>query len=458
MVFRYFCAQIKLNLMKAFFFPGLFGLIVMATSCQQSTFDSKISENTRHLHDAVNKTTEVIVHDIFSPVVAGRIYAYSSIACYEALRQGYADQFKTLAGQVNGLEAVPAAPADQQIDFNIAALEAYLNVSKSLIFSEAEIEGFRTELFNQLEEEGVPEDIFEASVTYGRKVSDHILAWAKKDNYAQTRSSPKYTVNNEPGRWIPTPPAFIEAIEPNWREIRPLTLDSSNQFPALPPVPFSTDKNSECYQQALEVYNITETDKENKLEIANFWDCNPYVMHQQGHLMFATKKITPGGHWIGIVGQASRKANKNMMETAEAYALTSIALFDGFITCWDEKYRSNVCRPETYINQFIDPDWVPALQTPPFPEHTSGHSVISTASALVLTHLFGDNFAFADSTEVPYGMPVRSFNSFKEAASEAAVSRHYGGIHFRPGIEYGVEQGKKVGEHVLASVVTSVKG
>lgn len=444
--------------MKSFFFPTFFALLLLATSCQQTTFDSKISENTQYMHDAVNKTTEVIVHDIFSPVVAGRIYAYSNIASYEALRHGHADQYKSLAGQINELEEVPAPLADQQIDFNIAALQAYLTVSKALIFSEQEVEDFRTELFNKLEKDGVPEDIFESSIAYGQKVAEHILAWANKDHYAQTRSSQKYTVSNEPGRWIPTPPAYIEAIEPNWREIRPLTLDSSNQFPALPPVPFSTDKNSECYRDALEVYNITETDKENKLAIASFWDCNPYVMHQQGHLMFATKKITPGGHWMGIVGQVCRQANKNMMETAEAYTLTSIALFDGFITCWDEKYTSNVCRPETYINQFIDPDWVPALQTPPFPEHTSGHSVISTASSLVLTHLFGENFAFADSTEVPYGMPVRSFNSFKEAAAEAAVSRHYGGIHFRPGIEYGIEQGKKVGEHVLANVVTSVKG
>jgi hypothetical protein len=177
-------------------------------------------------------------------------------------------------------------------------------------------------------------------------------------------------------------------------------------------------------------------------------------MHQQGHLMFATKKVTPGGHWMGIVGLASRKANLDMMATAEAYVLTSIALFDGFISCWDEKYRSNLCRPETYINQYIDPEWTPALQTPPFPEHTSGHSVISTASALVLTRLFGENFEFADSTEVEYGLPVRSFKSFREAAQEAAISRHYGGIHYKAGIENGVDQGRRVGEHILLKIST----
>jgi hypothetical protein len=177
-------------------------------------------------------------------------------------------------------------------------------------------------------------------------------------------------------------------------------------------------------------------------------------MHQQGHLMFASKKITPGGHWIGIVGLATRKTNQDMVGTAEAYALTSIGLFDGFISCWDEKYRSNLIRPETYINRWVDPDWQPTLQTPPFPEHTSGHSVISTSSAVILTHLFGENFAFADSTELAYELPVRNFNSFKEAAQEACISRFYGGIHYMPAIDYGISQGAKVGAHVLARVNT----
>ena len=441
--------------MKSLISPAFILLLLSLIACKEPTFDATVSENTSFLHDAVDKTTEVIVHDIFSPVVAGRIYAYSNIACYEALRQGN-PKFRSLAGQLRDLTEVPAPPADTKIDFNIAGLQAYLTVSKALIFSESEIEDFRTELWSKIKAQGVPESVSAASIAYGQTVADHIIAWSKKDNYAQTRSAPKYTVTNEPGRWQPTPPAYIEGIEPNWRDIRPLTLDSSSQFKPFPPIPFSTDKNSQFYQQAYEVYTINKEDTENKLAIASFWDCNPYVMHQQGHLMFATKKITPGGHWMGITGLVSRKAGLSMMETSEAYTLTSIALFDGFISCWDEKYRSNLCRPETYINQFIDPEWTPALQTPPFPEHTSGHSVISTASSLVLTKLFGENFAFADSTEVEYGMPVRSFNSFKEAAAEAAVSRHYGGIHYRPGIENGIDQGKRVGEHVLSKISTRV--
>jgi hypothetical protein len=170
--------------------------------------------------------------------------------------------------------------------------------------------------------------------------------------------------------------------------------------------------------------------------------------------MFATKKVTPGGHWMGIAAIASRKAGADIVQAAEAYARTSVALADGFISSWDEKFRSNYVRPETAINAYIDEAWEPLLQTPPFPEHTSGHSVISTAAATVLTNLFGQRFAFADSTELSFGLPVRSFPSFEAAAAEAAISRLYGGIHYRRSIEQGVAQGRKVGELVVARVRT----
>ncbi|MCU0354679.1 MAG: vanadium-dependent haloperoxidase, partial [Cytophagales bacterium] len=122
--------------------------------------------------------------------------------------------------------------------------------------------------------------------------------------------------------------------------------------------------------------------------------------------------------------------------------------------CWDEKYRSVRVRPESTINQLMDKDWEPLLQTPPFPEYTSGHSVISNASAVVLTHLYGDNFAFTDSTEVQYGIPPRSFKSFQHAAEEASISRLYGGIHYRSAITAGTEQGRKVGELVVSKLQT----
>jgi hypothetical protein len=244
----------------------------------------------------------------------------------------------------------------------------------------------------------------------------------------------------------------MAAIEPHWDEIRTFVLDSSNQFVPKPPLEYSLEEGSPFHNQVMEVYEVVKEVDEEKKEIASFWDCNPYVMNITGHVMFATKKITPGGHWMGIAKIASVVDSADLMKSSLAYVKTSIALADAFIACWDEKYRSNLIRPETIINREIDNEWSPTLQTPPFPEYTSGHSVISTAAAFALTDVYGDNFSFTDSTEVKYGLPSRDYNSFIEASQEAAISRLYGGIHYRMAIEEGVWQGQKVGELIREKI------
>jgi hypothetical protein len=246
----------------------------------------------------------------------------------------------------------------------------------------------------------------------------------------------------------------MDAVEPHWNKIRTFVLDSVGQFKPAPPTPFSIDKSSKFYAEAIEVYELGKTLSEEQRQIASFWDCNPFVMNVKGHVMFATKKISPGGHWMNITNVACTKSKADFVQSSEAYVRVALSLIEGFISCWDEKYRSKVVRPETYINQYIDENWIPLLQTPPFPEYTSGHSVISTASAVALTKLFGDNFAFTDSTEVEFGMPSRNFASFFQASEEAAISRLYGGIHYRPAVEQGVLEGRALGEFVASKIKT----
>lgn len=168
--------------------------------------------------------------------------------------------------------------------------------------------------------------------------------------------------------------------------------------------------------------------------------------------MFGFKKMSPGGHWMNIAAIATDKAHIGFDRSIEVQAITAVALMDAFISCWDEKYRSNRIRPETYINRYVDVHWQPVLQTPPFPEYTSGHSVISAAAAEVLSYLLGDHFNFTDNTEVQFGLPPRSFHSFWQAANEAAISRFYGGIHFMDSIDNGIVTGKKVGDFVIGKI------
>ncbi len=429
---------------------SLIALALMMGSCRGK--QEPIEITSEHLHASVDKLTEVMVHDIFSPPVASRVYAYPNIAAYEIVALEN-DTYRSLQGQVSGLGSIPAPSEGEAVNYRLAALIAHMDLGRRLIFSEDRVTAFRDSLYTVWEAQNAKE--FEASRAYGLEVADFIAGWMDQDNYKQTRTMSKFTVDTEdPARWQPTPPAYMEGIEPHWSKIRPFVIDSANQFIPTPPPPFSMEEGSPFFREVKEVYDISNEitakgDTSEEVAIAQFWDCNPYVSVTRGHLMFATKKISPGAHWIGIAKIASRMTDSDFDRTAMAYTKTSIAIADAFISCWDEKYRSNLIRPETLINEYIDDSWKPVLQTPPFPEYTSGHSVVSGAAATALTDIYGENFAFDDDTEVKYGLPVRSFTSFLQAADEAAISRMYGGIHYRMAVEVGVKQGRDLGRFVV---------
>jgi len=429
----------------------LFILTVASLSISCSDNSEPIIITPEDYHASVDNLGAVMVHDIFSPPVASRIFAYPNIAAYEIIAQNDTT-YSSLQGQIPHLGSIPKADDSKKVNYELAALIAHVDLSRQLIFSEDRITSYRDSLYAMWEDKNAKE--FNDSKEYGIKVANFISVWMNDDNYNQTRTMPKFSVEHgNEERWQPTPPSYMDGIEPHWSKIRSFVIDSAAQFKPLPPPDFSMDKNSMFYKELKEVYDISEKitkegDESEEVLIAQFWDCNPYVSVTRGHLMFATKKITPGAHWIGITKIASRKDNADFARTVYAYTKTSIGIADAFISCWDEKYRSNLVRPETLINAYFDDEWKPILQTPPFPEYTSGHSVVSGSAATVLTEIFGDNFDFVDDTELPYGLPIRPFSSFKAAAQEAAISRMYGGIHYRAAVEVGIGQGFKVGNLV----------
>ena len=404
--------------------------------------------NSELIHRGFRRITDIIREDVFSPPVASRIYAYSSVAAYEALIPGY-PEYKTLAGQLNELGECPQPEAGQEYCYPLSSLTALMSVGKHLIFSESDMEDLEDSIFYEFQTMDIPQDIYDRSVAFGNAIADHVIDWSKSDNYAETRSAPDYTINtNDPAKWVPTPPAYGDGVEPHWKLIRPWVLDSARQFIPMAHIPYSEDPNSDFYKAAKEVYDVSFTLDDNIKETAVYWDCNPFEITVMGHLMLATKKITPGGHWINITAIASRQTNRPIMEAVGTYALVSLALADGFISSWTEKYTSALIRPESYINKFIDPEWRPFIESPPFPEHTSAHATISASAATILNHTFGDPFEFVDDTEVIFELPARTFSSFYEASDQAAMSRLWGGIHYRQGNEGGRMNGREVGNYV----------
>ena len=412
------------------------------------------TENAEYVHRAIKLMTDIMVHDIYSPPVVSRTYAYICIAAYEAALPGYSN-YRTFAGQLHGLKPLPKPKTGKEYCYALASVQAILSVGKTMVVSEEKVNEFNRAIMKEFKDAGVPLDVYNNSIAYGQDIANQIIAWAAQDNYKQTRTFSKYAPNKDAASWKPTPPSYMKAVEPHWNQIRTFGIDSAQQFKPLKPTPFSVDKNTQFFKEALAVHDIVLNLSEEQKQIANFWDCNPFKMNVNGHVMYASKKISPGGHWINITRLVCRKTAAGLMQSLQAYACLSITIADAFISCWDEKYRSILIRPETYINQYIDGSWMPLLQTPPFPEYTSGHSVISAASAVMLTNIFGENLSFTDSTEVEFGIPARHFNSFIQASKEAAISRFYGGIHYMPAILNGAEEGNRIGNFMLRKLTTT---
>jgi hypothetical protein len=399
------------------------------------------------VHRNQDQLTEVIIYDGFTPPVASRIYVYSSLAAYEAIRFRQ-EGAPSLADKLHGFGTLPEPLAGEVYDFTLAASRAFFTVVHQVrVFSVDSLAAYEESLFQGFREK-LEETVYNRSVAFGDSVAGVILARARDDGYLQSRGKTKFLGSQEPGQWRPTPPDYLDGIEWCWNTMKPLVMDSAAQFKPAPPPAYSTDTNSVFYRGVLEVYRIHQNLTPEQRDIARYWDDNPMVIEHSGHLMFANKKITPGGHWMGIAAIASKQSGADPVKAVKAYALTAIALYEGFISCWDEKYRSNYIRPVTVINETLDYAWMPYLQTPPFPEYTSGHSTITAAAAEVLTELFGDNVAFNDTSDLRYIGMQRSFNSFREAAAEVSISRVYGGIHYRFSVDTGMEQGRKLGEFI----------
>jgi hypothetical protein len=404
-------------------------------SPETSSFDSAIAAEWFDL------LYDLVRDERLSPPVASRVYGCAGVTLYEAVVPGMR-RHRSLAGQINGLSSVPAPDRRLVYDWPTVANGALASVLAELFRngSAATLAAIADERAKWVRLRGfaVSDEVLERSLAQGETVSAAILEWAGEDGFAQFDNC-AYTEPAGDGLWERTPPAFAPALQPCWGSLRPFVLAASDECDPGPHTAYSSDPDSAFFAEALEVYDTANGLDDEQREIAIFWADGP------------GDTGTPSGHWISILGQILAHDQLSLAVAAEGYARVGIAVADAFISCWEAKYRYNLLRPITFIQDFIDPSWQPPLGTPPFPEYTSGHSVQSGASAAVLTDLLGE-VPFLDTTHEDRGLAARSFSSFNEAAEEAAVSRLYGGIHFRPAIDVGVDQGRCIAERILERV------
>lgn len=425
---------------------GILIFIVFGAIAQKNSEEPHVQQFT----EGVYALTEVMFHDVINPPAAARFYAYSTLSAYYVISSHFSGH-SLLASQINSYPNISIK--GEQVDPYFSAIYAMLETGKKIIPSGISLEEKQEALYATYLKKGTKKQVLDSSVAYAVRVGELFNEYSKTDGYLSLSTFPRYEPRSADSTWYPTPPEYMAAVEPQWRTIRTFFMDSSTQFRPRPPVPFDPAEGSRFHDMMKEVVNTTQALTEEQKLIANFWDCNPFANFYSGHVMIGIKKISPGGHWMGITGIVSKKEGLDFARTVKIHAIVALGLHDSFVSCWDEKYRSDRIRPKTAINRYLNERWDPILETPPFPEYTSGHSVISTVSAELLTYLIGDNIQFTDNTEVLFGLPERSFTSFYQAAEEAAISRLYGGIHYRDAIVEGQAQGRSIAGFIKNKLV-----
>jgi hypothetical protein len=283
----------------------------------------------------------------------------------------------------------------------------------------------------------------ESGTAWGRAVAAQILA--ARANDGSLVSLPPPTALG-PGMWIPTPPAFVGYALAQWGSIEPFCMISPSQFrPPGPPELSSAEYAAELNEvkQMGAASNSSRTPEQS--QIALFW-------------ADGAGTETPPGHWNSIARTVAALQGNNLEQNARLFALLNLAMADSAICSWEAKYYFNRWRPVTAIRNADldgnaatepDPNWTSFIVTPPFPDYVSGHSTFSAAAATVLALFYGtDQVPFVATSDALPGVQ-RTFDSFSAAATEAAISRLYGGIHFRSANEHGLQGGLRIGELVM---------
>lgn len=381
----------------------------------------------------------------YNSVVSDRSFAYAGITMYEALVPGiqgsvsFLPQIGMFAVLINKNREQYYWPASVNAAMAMITKSFFENTSPSNM---ASIDSLEAAYSNKFQNEAGAEKIQNA-VAFGHEVATSVFAWSKTDGGHQAYKhivDPTYTPPTGIGLWVPTFPAFGPPVHPHWGDNRSFISNIATLTQPAAPIPYYESNHSLFYSMVNELYTISLSLTHEDSTIAKFWGDQPGNLNVPAHA-------------TNILCQLLVKNSSDLGTATRAYALHGIAMNDACISVFKTKYQYNQVRPITYIKNVMGhTKWNSVLPTPPHPECTAAHAVISAASAVVLEAFFGKSYAFTDYTyHNTYG--ARTYTSFDNYAQEAGRSRLLAGIHYSPSISAGLIQGRQVGNMVVKLMV-----
>lgn len=349
-----------------------------------------------------------------------RNFGYVGVGLYESVRPGIKGSV-SLSSVLYQMPQLPSVQIGQDYLWSASANAALASMFKQFLagLSQADIASIDSmeDANNDRFRLSISDATLNRSQAFGRSIATAIYNWSKSDNF--NLSSTGYTPPVFPGAWVPTPPAFA-IVGPYLEDSRPFLEYSLTALPPALPVPYSEDPASAFYKDAKELYDIGKSLTSEQKAIADWW----------GDIGGAGVGVPAPYHILSIITSVLEDQGAKLGRAVKVYAKTGIAFKDGISNTFRGKYHYNLLRPLTYINQQIDPNWKSYLVNPPYPEYTSGLMSVYAPTMQILIREFGD-IPVNDDTYSWRGLPARKYASITELVEEAAMSRVYGGIHFK---------------------------
>jgi hypothetical protein len=365
---------------------------------------------------------------------------YIGVGLYESVRPGIKGAIP-LSTVLYQMPQMPAIQTGKDYLWSASANAALAGMARVFLTgltdaNKASIDSLENAYNLKLQSESSNAAAFTESQTFGRSIATAIHNWSKTDNFNLINTG--FIPPVFPGVWESTSPAFPNALGPYLKDARPFL--ESNLTTAIPPLPFSysEDSTSEFYRMAKEVYDISKQLTPEQKQIATSW----------ADVGGVGKGYPVPGHTLSIITDVLEKRKADLGQAAQIYAKAGIVHRDAIIVLWKLKFHYYLLRPVTYINRFIDPTWKTLVPTPPYPEYPSALAYIVGGVMQVLTREIGDNIPVTDNTYIWNGSSPRNYSSFSKVAEETAISRVYGGIHYKIAVDVGLDLGKKLGDKV----------
>ncbi len=434
----------------AFYILITFGFLFISCKDKDPSVDPEVEEETSKPASAYSSTVVREYADLqlkminntpgYSSPVAARSIAYLSLAAYEAMAPGM-EKYQSLAGQLQGLDEVPQPEAGKEYHWGMVVNASQYYLMKNLYSTsfdvlKAQMDTLRKKYEVQFDV-GIGVDAKERSIRLGNDIGMAIWEYAKKDggheawnnNFPQSNSA-----FSGPSKWQPTG-AEKKPLLPQWKDVRSFLAKNSSITSNLEK-PFSFNADSEFFAEAQQVYGTAKNINEAQKSIMQFW-YDP-----------VNTSYTPAGHQLAVINSFVNKENYTLDQAAVLYLKIGIAMHDATVTSFKQKYATNIMRPQTYINESIDPSWQSHLAASPSPAYTSAQATLVTAVAEILNSEFGENYVFEDNTKAGTA-PKRAFKGFGVYAKEARQAQLYAGITYPMSVNKSEEQGKEIATNVL---------